>query len=569
MIVDKLNTLNPPEVHANAAETLCSITRNAPSPLAAKLSSPSFVARIFGHAREDSQSKSALVHSLSVCISLLDPKRSIPSPLMYSFRSQHVYESPINVSPDTVCAMLPKLGELMMLLNVSSDENILSTTYGELKPPLGRHRLTVVEFLAVLLKTDNEAAEKELIVSGAIQRVLDLYPYNNALHHHVESVVYSCLENKNDAIVDHLLVNCNLVEKNLNMEKSPKLSGTRNQPTSPAPGKWAPRAGYFGQLTRISNKLIHLGNTDDRILKHLQENNEWTCGRPTALQERTRDSDEKDVQDRDYDVTELSNNLSQTFRYTIYDNGENEGHGGSFNRDDEVYFDDESTEVVISSLRLGDDHGSLFTNSNWFAFQDDRNVGDVPMNTSSSDTMDDINLNGIMNGDNDNPFGDRPIPEWVTWGEGSDLQVGGSGVNPFDDHNNVTENVMNAVEGTPMYPTSSGEPVFKGISPIDACNGLAKPSPSQKSVVMPSLFEEDVEFVGVELEGTEKGMEQALKEGIVGEAGPLKRNTSPKKPEKDDIDDGAGMKEYKDTNYWRVEQEVACWSKYMTSYCQF
>ena len=71
----------------------------------------SYVARIFSHALEDSHSKSALVHSLSVCISLLDPKRSIPSPLTYSIRSQHVYESPIHVNPDTVGAMLPKLGK--------------------------------------------------------------------------------------------------------------------------------------------------------------------------------------------------------------------------------------------------------------------------------------------------------------------------------------------------------------------------------------------------------------------------------------------------------------------------
>ena len=33
----------PPEVHANAAETLCAITRNASSALAAKLSSPRLV----------------------------------------------------------------------------------------------------------------------------------------------------------------------------------------------------------------------------------------------------------------------------------------------------------------------------------------------------------------------------------------------------------------------------------------------------------------------------------------------------------------------------------------------
>lgn len=30
-----------------------------------------------------------------------------------------------------------------MLLNVSADEKILPTTYGELRPPLGKHRLKV------------------------------------------------------------------------------------------------------------------------------------------------------------------------------------------------------------------------------------------------------------------------------------------------------------------------------------------------------------------------------------------------------------------------------------------
>ncbi|PKI63853.1 hypothetical protein CRG98_015736 [Punica granatum] len=43
MIVDKLNPSCTPEVHANAAETLCAITRNAPSALATKLSSQRFV----------------------------------------------------------------------------------------------------------------------------------------------------------------------------------------------------------------------------------------------------------------------------------------------------------------------------------------------------------------------------------------------------------------------------------------------------------------------------------------------------------------------------------------------
>ncbi|CAL5426526.1 unnamed protein product [Camellia sinensis] len=608
---------SPPEVHANAAETLSAITRNASSTLAAKLSSPSFVARIFDHALEDSNSKSGLVHSLSVCISLLDPKRSIPSPMFHSFRSQHMYESPTPVNPETVGAMLPKLGDLLMLLNVSSDEKILPTTYGELRPPLGKHRLKIVEFIAVLLKTGNEVAEKELISSGTIHRVLDLffeYPFNNSLHHHVE----------NDL----------------------------NQPTLPATGKRPPRAGNLGHITRISNKLIQLGNSNSRIQEFLQENSEWNnwqttvlqernmvenvyrwaCGRPTALQDRTRDSDEDDLHDRDYDVAALANNLSQAFRYSIYDNEDGDVGNGALDRDDEdVYFDDESAEVVISSLRLGDDQGSLFTNSNWFAFQDDR-IGDAPMGATLTEMMDEINLNGTSsngnsssddevvvgedeelaeskssangtlssntntlngfagnnsptNGDlipqngnasssvdmgffrfetpDEDPFGDRPLPEWVGWGESSDFQVGGASVNPFEDPVNVNlTDPAEAEAGHVSSPTSGEEIIPNGTSTaVDTSDGPAGPDSSQRAAAaaVPSLFEEDVEFVGVELEGTEKAMDQALKEGIVGEAGPLKRNVVPKMAEKENNaeESGSGIKEFNDANYWRVDQEVA------------
>jgi len=65
---------------------------------------------------------------------------------------------------------------------------------------------------------------------------------------------------------------------------------------------------------------------------------------------------------------------------------------GSLERDDEdVYFDDESAEVVISSLRLGDDQeGSLFTNSNWFTFDGERGINDrlsssVPSSSPNSE----------------------------------------------------------------------------------------------------------------------------------------------------------------------------------------
>lgn len=396
MIADKFSSSDSPEVHANAAETLCAITRSAPPGLAAKISSPNFIGRLFRHALENSRPKSVLVNSLSICISLLDPKR-LTLGTYYMFNRQLTHGSTVTVNPETVEGMLGCLGDLLKLLDVSSEESSLLTTYGKLQPPLGKHRLKIVEFISVLLTVGSEAAEKELIRLGAVRRILDLffeYPYNNFLHHHVENIILSCLECKNAPLIEHLLHECNLVGKILEAEKNFTLEDS-NKPTVPAEGRSPPRIGNIGHLTRISNKLVQLGNNNSEIHAYLQENSEWNdwqmnvlskrntlenvyqwaCGRPTALHDRGRDSDDDDYQNRDYDVAALANNLSQAFRYGIYSNDDIDEAQGSLERDDEdVYFDDESAEVVISSLRLGDDQesGSLFTNSNWFAFEDDR-----------------------------------------------------------------------------------------------------------------------------------------------------------------------------------------------------
>ncbi|GKV39968.1 hypothetical protein SLEP1_g47655 [Rubroshorea leprosula] len=477
MVVDKFSSSDSPEVHANAAEILCAITRFAPPDLASKISSPNFVGRLFRHALEDSRPKSVLVNSLCVCVSLLDPKRlTLGTYNMYN--RQLTQGSTIAANPETVEGMLESLGELLKLLNVSSVEASLPTTYGKLQPPLGKHRLKIVEFISVLLTVGSDAAEKALIQLGAVQRILDLffeYPYNNFLHHHVESVVLSCLESKNALLVEHLLHECNLVGRILEAEKNFNLTSDPSKPTVAAEGRPPPKIGNIGHLTCISNKLVQLGNNNAEIQAFLQGNNEWTdwhanvlskrnvienvyqwsCGRPTSLQDRTRDSDDDDYQDRDYDVAALANNLSQAFRYGIYSNDDmNEVHGSLERDDEDVYFDDESAEVVISSLRLGDEQesGSLFTNSNWFAFEDEKFaderstgavaspspqtegagvldsevedeviVGDTTTSSSAAEArLGDATLNSSENStENEQSATDKP-PVWVEWRENPD-----------------------------------------------------------------------------------------------------------------------------------------------------
>ncbi|KAG0487073.1 hypothetical protein HPP92_009168 [Vanilla planifolia] len=274
-----------PEVHANTAEVLCAITMYAPPGFAAKICSP----------------------------------------------SQLSHGSVVIANPETVNGMLQCLGELLKLLDVTASEVVLPTTYGYLKPPLGKHRL---------------------------------------------------------------------------------------KPTISAQGRSPPRIGNIGHLTSIANKLVQAANTSRLIQTHLQENTEWVdwhagvlvkrnamenihnwaCGRPTSLHDRARDSKDEESRDRDYDVAVLASNLSQEFRYSIYGNDDIEDARGSLERDDEdVYFDDESAEVVISSLRLGDDQdsSSLFTNSNWFAFEDeravnDRSTGSLASPSPNSDDADEV-----------------------------------------------------------------------------------------------------------------------------------------------------------------------------------
>ncbi|RZS03820.1 hypothetical protein BHM03_00034047, partial [Ensete ventricosum] len=120
-------------------------------------------------------------------------------------------------------------GDLLKLFDISSLDSDLLTTYGKLQPPLGKHRLKVyiVEFISVLLTTGSEAVETELIQLGAIKRVIELfflYPFNNFLHHHVEDVVGSCLESKRTLLIEHILHDCDIVNKILAADNQSFLS---------------------------------------------------------------------------------------------------------------------------------------------------------------------------------------------------------------------------------------------------------------------------------------------------------------------------------------------------------
>lgn len=238
-------------------------------------------------------------------------------------------------------------------------------------------------------------------------------------------------------------------------------------------------------------------------------------------------------------------------------------NGGNSSSDDEVVVgeDDEFAGHKDSNNGTSSSNANIVNGSNGGSLEIGGNLNSESERASASHSHD-LGFFRFDTTESEDLFGDRPLPDWVGWGDSSDLQVGGSGVNPFVDSDNPVVDVSSHNE-SPTVGESSPSSADSGLpngSPTTtgSCEGSPGSDVGQRNVAVPSLFEEDVEFVGVELEGTEKAMEQALKEGIVGEAGPLKRNVIPKVQEKENSDEGGpGMKEFNDANYWRVDQEVA------------
>ncbi|KAK4421047.1 Serine/threonine-protein phosphatase 6 regulatory subunit [Sesamum alatum] len=511
MIVDKFSSSDCPEVHANAAETLCTITRYAPPGLASKISTPSFIGRLFRHALEDFRPKSVLVNLLSVCISLLDPKR-LTSGAYYMYNRQISQGAGITANPETVEGMLESLGDLLKLLDLSSEDHVLLTTYGKLQPPLGKHRLKIIEFISVLVAVSSEVAERELIRLGAVKRIHTIISYI-IMWNMLYSLAWGA---RMVSLLNIFFASVILLGRFLKLRKNVLWLLMQASQLSLPKESHRPGIGNIGHLTRMANKLIHMGSSNSEIQTFLEQNGDWVdwqknvllkrnalenvfqwaCGRPTTLLERMRDSDDDDYQDRDYDVAALANNLSQAFQYGICTNDVvDEGHGSAERDDEDVYFDDASAEVVISSLRLGDgqESGSLFTNSDWFAFEDQRidnehSIGSIASSSPKGHAVADGGADDvILEEDKDladpaissppelkptldgnlpsklsedmtetETIGSDKAPEWVEWRENSDsIELSPPLSSP--DTSNTAQ--------CPSIP--NGEPMESGAQPVD------------------------------------------------------------------------------------------------------
>eukprot|EP00898_Chlorokybus_atmophyticus_P006957 jgi/Chlat1/7262/Chrsp58S06905 len=375
MIMDKLETQNSEDVHANAAEVLAAIARTTPSALAIKLASPTYMGKLFTMVMSPSSPGSLLIHGLTVCIALMDPKTASPTPSQASGRSGSALSDTglRPTMPDVMDSILQQLPCVIERLRVDDDAEVQPTTYGKLQPPLGIHRLKIVQFASILLQTGSKVVAAELMQRGAIARMLELmltYPFNNFLHHEVENIIMMILTSGNEALILHLLQDCDLIGKII-----------RTDGTLPTSDCWARagdgtlRAGYMGHLSNIANKVVDAYNAVPAVKQLLSQNTEWqafvagplhernernnvlkwSCGRPAVRSEPTPlDSDgDDDFRNQDFELSNMANNIISNRviyqRYDMFDNDEADANGDGDDQD--VYY----AEVVMSSLHLGND----------------------------------------------------------------------------------------------------------------------------------------------------------------------------------------------------------------------
>jgi hypothetical protein len=266
-LVSKFESKLGQDVHENAAQALVDIVAisvtSSSSPLIAQLESENMVKTLFGYILADGLN-SSLLHSLSVVIELL--KRHI--------NEHHDDTTTVDQLPPLLQSVVQNIDKLQLFL---SNPNVNSDSKNDAKlilpvgavDPLGFHRLKIIEFFAILVRTNYKCVDDAIVKSNVLNVCLDLffrYCWNNFLHTTVEQMIQGILDGENEELKKSLLVDCKLLKR--------IVDATQENDTEIAKTKGV-RRGYMGHLITISQVLIQTASTDAVVDKILSETSEW------------------------------------------------------------------------------------------------------------------------------------------------------------------------------------------------------------------------------------------------------------------------------------------------------
>lgn len=265
-LVSKFENKLGQDVHENAAQALVDIVAisvtSASSPLIAQLESEAMVKTLFGYILADGLN-SSLLHSLSVVIELL--KRHI--------NEHHDDTTTVDQLPPLLQSVVQNIDKLQLFL--SNPNNADSKNDAKLilpvgtVDPLGFHRLKIIEFFAILVRTNYKCVDDAIVKSNVLNVCLDLffrYCWNNFLHTTVEQMIQGILDGENEELKKSLLVDCKLLKRivDATQENESEIAKTKGV-----------RRGYMGHLITISQVLLQTASTDAVVDKILNETPEW------------------------------------------------------------------------------------------------------------------------------------------------------------------------------------------------------------------------------------------------------------------------------------------------------
>ena len=262
LLLGRLSSNHSAETQANAADILSATAHSQPSPLALKLAEHACVTTLMAHAL--APGRQVLVPALDVCLALLEPQRAmLGDSIIGTILDSAQQESTSKARNGAAAAIVQHLEPLVEVLRLeeAGDARKLEVPYGVLSPPLGRHRLKIVELLAALVRSGSSVSTEEPIVrSAALPRCLSLFsafPFNNLLHHSVASMLISCVSptsGTSEVMLQHLFEDCALLDWIVQLPQSvvpTPLPGRLEESAAKTPL----RAGYLGHVTQVAGAL--------------------------------------------------------------------------------------------------------------------------------------------------------------------------------------------------------------------------------------------------------------------------------------------------------------------------
>lgn len=158
-----------------------------------------------------------------------------------------------------------------------SSESALETTFGTLSPPLGSHRLQVVELMKVVVELKNEEVAARAFSDGLMAIALDLFfrfVWNNVLQQNVVAMVLALIELGGDAKL-RLFTECRLHERLAAEALLEENAGPK-------------RRGIMGHVTRLAIAVEHDGASSSEVQKELGACDQWGLYTTTVLEETKR-----------------------------------------------------------------------------------------------------------------------------------------------------------------------------------------------------------------------------------------------------------------------------------------